>query len=168
MEGGGLSAELLESISRKLPLKVKESVKILGVTFDATPCFEQQAQRVLVAARTRLAILGTAAGSSWGLEVEMLRLTYKALMVSLPRHALPIVGSGVSENRLLALEKGILDAAARRILGVGRSARIMFLHAAAWGSLSAQYVLDELCVLPGPGSTGVCELGSRQAAVLVV
>ena len=134
---------VLEGIFLHLPYKVADSVKVLGVTFDCCLDFQGQLRAVLDKARVRLALLTRIAGTSWGVETNTLRQTYDALLTSTIRYGLVLMGSGLFEDHLSRIETRLTNIAARRVVGVGGSARLMVLHIAA-GVQSARnlYILN--------------------------
>ena len=69
-------------------------------------------------ARPRLAVRARVPDATWGLNVDMLRLTHDALLVSLLCYALPLVGPGATHGNMLAMEIRITNIAARRIAGM--------------------------------------------------
>ena len=144
--GGGLMAEVLGRIFAGSPYPDKESVKILGVVCDAGLTFAEQIASVFERAKIRMAVLARVAGSSWGPETGMLRLTHEALLTSLVRYGWAVIGSGIHEERMLALNTRIVNVAARKVAGASRSERRGALHAAA-GVLSAQNLLLMHCAL---------------------
>ena len=98
--------------------------------FDRGFTFEEHLERVLAQAKTQMAVLGKVSSCSWGLETGMIRLTGKSLVLSLLRYGLNIVGSGLSEKSR-RIDARIINVLARKITGVGPSARLPVLHALA-------------------------------------
>ena len=134
LEGGAVNGHAewgsvaLGEIFAELPYPVSSSLKVLGVTFNMGLDSRHQLESILDKAQVRLAVLARVAGATWGLEMGMLRLTHNSLLVSLIRYGLIIMGSGLFERHFLKMESRITNIAARRITGVGRSARPMVLH----------------------------------------
>ena len=106
-------------------------MEILGITLDCRFGFTDHVASILKRAKDRLGIQARLAGCVWGAEVGVLRRTGKALVVSVLRYGLAVYGSGTYENSLTALEVGIVNPLARRICGVGVTARIPTLQMAA-------------------------------------
>ena len=59
-----------------------------------------------------------------GLETRMLRLTGQSLAISLIQYGYVITGSSMTDTRLRSLNARILNPLARRVAGVGPSARL--------------------------------------------
>ena len=114
-----------------LPYSQVSRIKILGMLFDQRFSFEDHMSKILAKARTRLAILNKVAGSSWGLETGMLRLTGKSLVLSLLRYGQTVVGSSLSEKWMSLIDTRIINILARKIVGAGPSARLSVLRAIA-------------------------------------
>ena len=128
----------------RLPYPEVEEMRILGVIFDCDFSFERHFTRICEKTRVRMAILGRLATSSWGLESTMMRITGEALVVSLLRFGLTVVGSGLADGLMRRLDTTILNVMARRTTGVARTARIPVLHATA-GILSAHNLFIQQC-----------------------
>ena len=105
---------------------------MLGITFDCGLNFRKQ-PNALEKTKTRRALLARVAGSTWG-------------PVSLVRYGSVLVGLGLFERGLSSLEAGVPNIAARRITGIGRSARFMALRAAA-GMISIHDLFNLNCAL---------------------
>ena len=74
----------------------------------------------------------------------MLRITGQALVVSLLRYGYSVAGSGMGEHCLRKWDTCITNVLARRILGVGPSARLPILRAAA-GLMAAHNMYAQHC-----------------------
>ena len=83
---------------------------------------------MLTRANVRHSIMARLARSSWGLEIGVLRTAHTTLLTSLSRYALTTIGSCAYESGLRSLETQHTTVSARRIAGVGHSARIAALH----------------------------------------
>ena len=129
--GGEWSGVELERIFARLPYGVSGSLKLLGMHFDVGLDFRTQLSELLGKAGVRFGLLARVSGSSWGLETNTLRLTCDALIVSLIRYGLVVTGAGLFERHFSKIETRLTNVAARRILGIGRSARLIVLHAVA-------------------------------------
>ena len=95
----------------------------LGVAFDQLLSFRARAEKLLSQAKIRHGVMFTIARSNWGLKTNVLRQTHVALLISIMRYALPTVGSGLYEADFRRIETKHVNVAARRIVGIGRSAR---------------------------------------------
>ena len=146
--GDGVPIGVLRQVLLRLPYPNKSSVTLLGVTFGGNLSFTKQLSGTLERAKVRLAVLDRLAGSSRGLGTRMLRLTHEALSVCLVKYGLVLVGSGASDAVFSHLGTRVIDAASRRIVGVGRSAGLIILHTVT-GVFSARnmYVLAGACNL---------------------
>ena len=113
-----------------LPYQVSDEIKILGVLIDRNFRFEEHIAGIRDRAKMRMVISSRLAGCTWGAEVGLLMHTGDAPVTSLLRYGLLVVGSGAYKQALRALEVGVTSVLARKILGVGRTARIVALHAA--------------------------------------
>ena len=134
------------ALREALPYAYTDPLKILGVWWDARLCFAEHIHRVLDRAKVRHGVMARLARSTWGLEVGVLRSTHAALLVSLSGYGLVAVGSGAYERGLHSLEVQLANISARRIVGVGRSARLATLHMTA-GVLSAENQYLRACAL---------------------
>ena len=114
-----------------LPFSEVPVIKILGILFDVRVCFQQQIERTADKAESRMGILERVSGVERGLETGVLRMTADSLVTSLLRYGLGVIGSGAHEQALSRIGTNIINVMARRILGVGPSARLPALHVAA-------------------------------------
>ena len=146
MEGEfGLSREsTFASMQERLPYPFAATIKISGVVFDMRFCFEAQVKTILDRAKIRIGVVSRLAGCTWGAETAIMRLTGDALVISLMRYALAVIGSGMYEQSLRRLEVCVVNVLARKVIGVGRSARLPVLHATA-GILSAHNLYAQHC-----------------------
>ena len=126
-------------------------MKVSGVIFDDGMDFSDHLRGVFERSKVRLAVLARVAGSSWGLEAGAIRQTHDSLLVSLLRYGLILMGSGLFECQLASIETKIANVVARRITGVGRSARLMTLHIAA-DIMPARNLFIVNCVAPRSNS----------------
>ena len=127
-----------------LPFKWQEEMEILGVTFDERLCFRAHIQRLLGRAKVRHSVMSKLARSSWGLETGVLRVTHEALLTSLIRYGMVATGSGAYESDFCLLQTRHANIAARRVLGIGRSARLGTLFATS-NALSARNLYLRSC-----------------------
>ena len=86
---GGVAAGVWANARFRFPLKAAAGV--LGVDIG----------RYLSEARLRQGILSRGARSSWGVECGVLRMTHDAMITSLPRNALRVVGTMILERLVL-------------------------------------------------------------------
>ena len=145
-EGGEEGEELseFEILCSGLPYQVTSSIKILGVIFDRKFSFTPHIQGIMDRAKIRLAILQRLAGCTWGAETNLLRLTGEALVTSLLRYGLAVTGSGAYEQAISSLDVGVVNIMARKIAGVGCTARLVALHAAS-GVLAVNNLYVQHC-----------------------
>ena len=114
-----------------LPYTEVAKMKILGVVFDKSFSFTDHYHRILEKARVRMGVIAKLSSRKWGLETRMLRLTGQSLVVSLLRYGFVVTGSGMSDAQMRFLNTRLLNPLARRIVGVGPSARLPVLFAMA-------------------------------------
>ena len=132
------------SLVSGLPYRLVADFRLLGITFDDQFSFKEQYNRILSLAKKRLAIVTKVGGFSLGLETNMLRLTCEALVVSLLRYGLAIVGSGLSDMAMAGLDTCVPNIMARKISGVPRTAGVPVLRAVS-GVLSAHNLFIQHC-----------------------
>ena len=122
---------ILGEIFRRLPFRLTNTLTVLGLTLHCGLSFREQLKNTLDKANVRLAILARAAGSTWGRETSVLRLTHDATLGTFLRYGIALLGSGLCGKHFMASESRITNVAARRIAGVGRSARSVILYVTA-------------------------------------
>ena len=127
-----------------LPYGEVEQFKLLGIEFDKGFTFEGHLQKVLGKAKMRLAILSKVSSYTWGLETGVLRATGKALVTSLLRYGLAVIGSGLTERNMRLLDTRVTNVLARKICGVGQAARLPILHAAS-GTMAVHNLFIQRC-----------------------
>ena len=128
----------------KLLCAWNETSKILGITLDPKLTFESHCERLMGRSKVRHGALAKLARSNWGLETGILWATYNALLVSVTRSGLATVGSGMYETHFRQMDTKHTNIAARRIAGMGISARLETLHVMA-GTLSTAYLYLQTC-----------------------
>ena len=106
-------------------------MKVLGVILDNGMSFQKHTDQPLHRAKVRMGLLTRVSGFTWGHETNELRATADALIPGLSRYGLSVVGSGANEQSLRRIDTCIINVAARRVLGAGRSASLSPLHVAA-------------------------------------
>ena len=129
-----------------LPYVYSDPLRILGAPWDGRMCFMDHISGVLDRANVRHGVMARLAHSTWGLEVGVLRATHAALLVSLSGYGLVVYGSGAYEVGLKRLEVQLANVSARRITGIGRSARLAALHMTA-DVLSVRNQYLKVCAL---------------------
>ena len=127
---------------QKLPYEWSVDLKILGVLFNECFSFSRHVETLLARAGVRHGVVSRLARCNWGLENNILRVASEALLVSLTRYCIVVVGSGLYERDFKRLETKHAHVAARRVIGLGIGARIETLLMMA-GATSAHnlYIL---------------------------
>ena len=110
------------------PYPLVDSMRVLGVQLDTYGSLDDQLLVILARAQVRQGLLARAAHSSWGLETDVLRVTRDALIVSLLRYGLVVVGSCVPDDLMTRMDVHIVDTASRRITGLPVFLRVEALH----------------------------------------
>ena len=110
------------------PFPVTQTMRILGVTIDPFFALDEHYKDIVTKARLRQGILGKVAGTKWGLEVGVLKMTHDAVIISLLRYALVVTGSCLPPDLMRRLNTQVVNVAARKIGGLSRSTRIESLH----------------------------------------
>ena len=126
------------------PNQIEKEMEILGVAMEKRLSFRGHTAQILDKEQVRLAILGRLAGCKWGTEIGILRPTGEALIVSLLRYCIALIGTGAYEKDMRRLEVCILNVLPRRVAGESRSARILVLHATA-GLISVHNLYVQQC-----------------------
>ena len=93
--------------------------------------FDAQVADVLSRASIRREIMAQLAGRTWGLELSVPRSTHSALITSLVRYGLSVVGSFAYKRLINWLETQVANFAAWRIAGVSRVAKLERLRPVA-------------------------------------
>ena len=118
--------ELIDAYGFPYPLA--ESMRVLGVQLDEYMTLDEHLQSILSRAQVRQGILAKVAHSSWGLETSVLRVTYDALLTSLLRYGLTMVGSCLTDDLVAKIDVHIINVASRRVTGLPIFTRIETLH----------------------------------------
>ena len=114
----------------------------MGITFDPHVTLDAHFRVLLAKAQLRQGILSRVARTSWGLETTILKVTHDALLTSLFRYGLVLVGSCVPDDLLNKLDTQVINVAARSICAADRSMGIETLHfATGTHSFRNQYVV---------------------------
>ena len=119
-------------------------MKVLGVIFDEHFSLQDHFENLLERSKVRMGVLTRLSGQKWGMEARMLRLTGQSLVISLIEYGYVITGSGMSDSQLHQLNTRLLNTLARRIVGVGPSARLPVLFAMA-GTLAPHNTYIQQC-----------------------
>ena len=112
-----------ERYLNRLPYQ-ESYLKILGVLFDEHMSYSNHVRVLMGKAGVRHGVVSRLTRSNWGLETNILRVANEALLTSLTRYCLPMIGSGLYENDLRMLEVRHAHIGARRVAGLGMTARI--------------------------------------------
>ena len=115
----------------QLPFEWRDKIRVLGVLLDPLLTYTDHIQSLIRRARVRHSVMTSLSRSNWGLETGILRATHNALLVSLTRYGFVTVGSGAYESDMKTLETRHTNLAARRVLGLGTTARLETLFATA-------------------------------------
>ena len=109
------------------PLPLDRRPKILGVTFDTHLTFSPHINSIADRAASRLRILKSLAGSSWGQQKETLVFTYKCLLRPLHTYAAPVWFPNVSDSAVRKLQS-TQNSALRIATGSLKMSPIPHLH----------------------------------------
>ena len=114
--------------SGNYPFPLNDTIKILGLTFDKHFTFDTHYESLIAKARMRQSIMAGVAHRKWGLETAILRISSDAIITSLLRYGLTVLGSGLPEDLINKIDVQIINTTARRITGLHPSTRIEVLH----------------------------------------
>ena len=117
-----------KDLDRPFPYPLSSALKVLGITIDRHFTFDSHCSALLAKSRTRQGILSSVAHRGWGLETAVLRITHDALVTSLLRYGLNILGSTMPEDLINRIDVLVINPAARRITGLETHTRIEVLH----------------------------------------
>ena len=115
-------------LDRAFPYPLSSTMKVLGITIDRHFTFDSHHSALLAKSRTRQGILSSVAHRGWGLETSILRITHDALVTSLLRYGLNILGSSMPDDLVNRIDVLVINPAARRITGLETHTRIEVLH----------------------------------------
>ena len=110
------------------PFPLADEIKILGVTFDRHGSFDGHFAQVLAKARIRQGLLARVSHYSWGLETTILQITHDAVILSLVRYGLAILGSCYPEDLANQMDIQIINTASRKVADLPKTTRIETLH----------------------------------------
>ena len=108
------------SFQKCLPYTFTDTLKNLGVLFGKKMRFSCHIEGMLGRAGIRHGVMAKLAGSSWVLEVDVLRSTHSALLTSMTRYSIVTYGSGAYGCDLRQLGTLHASVSARRITGIAR------------------------------------------------
>ena len=109
------------------PLPLDRRPKILGVTYDTHLTFSPHINSVTDRAASRLSILKSLAGSTWGQQKETLAFTYKCLLRPLHTYAAPVWFPNASDSAIRKLQT-TQNSALRITTGSLKMSPITHLH----------------------------------------
>ena len=115
----------------ELPFPWTYSFRLLGVILDCHWHFREHFRELQKKAVKRLHIVKRVAGTVWGMESRILAVTVHALIESIVGYGLACTGGHVSRQVLDKVDAGVLNIAARKVLGANISARKEVLYALA-------------------------------------
>ena len=133
-QGGAEPAASECPLTSPLPFPAVPVMKILGLMVDSGFRFQQHTAHQIDRANVRMGILFRASGFTRGLETNVPRITADALIPSLLCYGLAVYGPGAFGQYLRGLDTFIVKVPARKVLGVGRSARLPALLPTAGSS----------------------------------
>ena len=128
------------------PYPVADEMAILGITFDPHMTLDAHFKVLLAKAQLRQGILTRVARTSWGLETTILKVTHDALLTSLLRYGLVVMGSCIPDDLMDKLDTQIINVAARRIVGLPITTRVEALHFIA-GTHSSRNLYSYHCAV---------------------
>ena len=128
------------------PYPLSDSVKILGLTLDEYFALDEHMKILSAKAQVRQGILSRVARCAWGLESTVLRLTHDALVTSLLRYAMAVVGSCAPDDLINRIDTTIVNTAARRVSRLPLSTRIETLHFLS-GTYSYRNMYTQQCAM---------------------
>ena len=115
-------------LDRAFPYPLSPTLKVLGIIIDRHFTFDSHCTALFAKSRTRQGIMASVARRGWGLETAVLRITHDALITSLLRYGLSVLGSCVPDDLINRIDVLVINPAARRITGLESHARIEVLH----------------------------------------
>ena len=107
----------------KLPYQDSGNFKLLGLTLDSQWAFHGHHTGLLKKLRVRSAVLRKVSNTKWGLENRILTITVHALIESVIGYGLSLTGSSISVEDMEKMDTVVLNPMARRVTGLGYSAR---------------------------------------------
>ena len=108
-------------------VKLDQSPKLLGVTFDTMHTFSHHVTKTVAKAKTKVNMLKALAGSSWGQDKETLLITYKSICRSTLEYGAPIWSPIVSDSSWEKLQR-VQNQALRVATGCTAMSEVHHLH----------------------------------------
>jgi len=109
------------------PVRLDKTPKLLGVTFDTMYTFSKHIKESIKKAKTKLNIIKSLAGTTWGQDQETLIITYKSVCRSALEYAAPIWAPAISDTNWSKLQS-IQNQALRVATGCLAMSGIDHLH----------------------------------------
>ena len=128
LESEQAMASRLDMACQGYPFPLQETVKVLGVILDNHMTLDEHYRVLMSKAQVRQGILTRVARMTWGLDTGVLRVTHDALITSLLRYALIVVGSCLPDDLMNKLDTRVVNIASRKIAGLPYITRIESLH----------------------------------------
>lgn len=111
----------------KVQVPHEHTPKLLGVTFDTMYSFSKHVQTVVDKTKTKINLIKSLAGSTWGQDKETLSMTYKSICRSIIEYAAPIWSPIISDTSWRKLQS-LQNQALRLITGNLKMASEQHLH----------------------------------------
>ena len=108
-------------------VKLEKFPTLLGVTFDTMYSFSTHIKNTVIKARSKLNVLKSLAGSTWGQDKDTMLITYKSTCRSTLEYAAPIWTPAISETSWSKLQS-IQNQALRLATGCLRMSSIDHIH----------------------------------------
>ena len=129
-----------------LAVKKYRAAIVLGIIIDDQLNFDQHITNIIERAGIRRGELANLGRTSWELGTGIMRSAARALLVSSVRFVCTLVGTGAYIEKLKELDVKIINVAARRVIGEGRSARRVILYTTS-GLMSTPNIYILQCAL---------------------
>ena len=108
----------------RLPFPPTAEARVLGVQIDYLMTMDRQVGDQRAKALLRQGLLARASRQSWGLGTGLLRVTHSAVITSILRYGLAVLGSCMPPDLFDKLGTCVADVAARRVTVLLRRPRI--------------------------------------------
>ena len=79
-------------------IRLDKTPKLLGITFDTMHTFSNHVKNTITMCNSKLNILKALAGTSWGQDIETMKITYKSICRSILEYATPICSPSISDT----------------------------------------------------------------------
>ena len=119
-------------------------MKVLGVWLDTHLALDDQFRSLLRKTKVRQGLLARVASSVWGLGTTVRKVTHDALLTSLLRYELIVMGSCLPDDLIDKVDTLVVNTAARRAVGLIRITGIEALRFLA-GTHSARNLFILQC-----------------------